>query len=94
MWVSTLQENFYILGIPITNFIGWFLLIFLFALFWTKTTDLEEKYGRTKTTVIFFAGIAGLLIGTVYLLMILGFLFSPLFGINISIPGFPGWRLI
>ncbi|NHI90884.1 MAG: carotenoid biosynthesis protein [Candidatus Lokiarchaeota archaeon] len=90
MWVSTLQENFYVLGIPFTNFVGWFLLIFLFSIFWTKTTDLEEKYGKPKATAIHFIGLAGLLLGTIYFVMLLGFLLTPLFGINISIPGIYG----
>lgn len=90
MWVSTLQENFYVLGIPLTNFIGWFLLIFLFSIYWTKTTELEERFGKGKTTLIHFAGLAGLLFGTIYFLMFIGWLLTPLYGINLSIPGMYG----
>jgi len=91
-WLSTQFENIYFLGIPITNFIGWFLLIFLFAIFWTKITQLEERFGKTKTTLIFFAGIAGLLLGTIYFLILIGIFLGVLYplGINISIPGWFG----
>ncbi|MHC1591586.1 MAG: carotenoid biosynthesis protein [Candidatus Helarchaeales archaeon] len=91
-WLSTQYQNFYVLGIPITNFIGWFLLIFLFAIFWTKVTQLEERFGKLKTTFIFFGGLFGLLYGTLYLLVLIGFALTPLYylGINISIPGLFG----
>jgi len=79
-WLSTQYETIWVLGIPYTNFVGWFLLIFLFAIFWKKITDLKDRYGTIKTTLLFTVGLAGLLIGTILIIFIVAILFSPLNG--------------
>ncbi|MHA1299994.1 MAG: carotenoid biosynthesis protein [Candidatus Helarchaeota archaeon] len=89
-WLSSLEESLFIIGIPITNFIGWFLLIFLFSIYWNKMITYEEKWGREKTTIVFYLGLIGLLFGTIYLLALVGSILAPFFGINISIPGAGG----
>ena len=43
-----------IFGIPLQNFMAWFLLVFLFAIFWEKLPVIEEKFGRLKANKIFF----------------------------------------
>lgn len=90
LWLSTINENLFVLGIPITNFIGWFLLIFLFSIYWNKMVSYEEKWGRNKTIILFYVGLIGLLFGTIYFIMVLGGLLTPFFGVNISIPGIGG----
>jgi len=53
-WVWAKGDVFLFFGIPHTNFVGWFLLIFLFAIFWEKLPDMEQRWGRAKATGIFF----------------------------------------
>ncbi len=53
-WVWATGDFIRILGIPQTNFVGWFLLIFVFAIFWEYLPRWEEKWGRAKTTYFFF----------------------------------------
>jgi len=53
-WVWAKGDVLLVLGIPHTNFIGWFLLIFLFAIFWENLPRFEERWGRAKATLIFY----------------------------------------
>jgi hypothetical protein len=36
------------------NFLGWFFLIFLFAIFWEQLPRWERNWGRLKATIVFF----------------------------------------
>ncbi|MHA1751214.1 MAG: hypothetical protein ACTSYZ_02490 [Candidatus Helarchaeota archaeon] len=56
------------------------MLIFLFAIFWKKVTDLKPKYGTTKTTIIFSIGLMGLLFMTIGIIFIISIIFSPFNG--------------
>lgn len=53
-WVWAKGDFFLLFGIPHYNFLGWFLLIFLFAIFWEKLPTLEKAYGRARATHLFF----------------------------------------
>ena len=53
-WVWAKGDILLVLGIPHTNFVGWFLLIFLFAIFWEKLPRFEQRWGRAKATAIFY----------------------------------------
>jgi len=53
-WVWAKGDVLLLFGIPHTNFIGWFLLIFLFALFWERLPLMEARWGRPRATGIFF----------------------------------------
>ena len=53
-WVWARGDVLLIFGIPHSNFVGWFLLIFLFAIFWEKLPQMEKRWGRAKATVNFF----------------------------------------
>jgi len=53
-WVWAKGDLMLIFGIPHANFVGWFLLIFLFALFWEKLPGMEQRLGRQKATTRFF----------------------------------------
>ena len=89
-WLTTIHQNLYIFGIPTTNFIGWFLLIFLFSIYWNKIVSYEENWGRNKTILVFYIGLIGLLFATIYLILIIGALLMPLYGLNLSISGTGG----
>lgn len=49
-WVWAKGDYLLLFGIPFYNFIGWFLLIFLFAIFWELLPAMEEKWGRAVAT--------------------------------------------
>lgn len=53
-WVWARGDSLLLFGIPQYNFVGWFLLIFLFALFWEALPGLEVRWGRAGATVRFF----------------------------------------
>jgi hypothetical protein len=52
-WVWGRGDVLLLFGIPHYNFLGWFLLIFLFAIFWEKLPEMEEKWGRPGATIRF-----------------------------------------
>jgi len=74
------------LGIPISNFLGWFMLIFLFAIYWKKITNKETTWGVRKIIVIFCLGLIPFLIATVILVGGLTILVSGLNGVYFPIP--------
>ncbi|MEW6443924.1 MAG: carotenoid biosynthesis protein [bacterium] len=53
-WVWAKGDFLRIFGIPHTNFLGWFLLIFLFAIFWEWLPSMERRWGRGRATLAFF----------------------------------------
>jgi len=54
MWVWAQQDVIRIYGIPISNFTGWFLMIFFFALVLENLPRWESSWGRAKATKVFF----------------------------------------
>jgi uncharacterized membrane protein len=63
MWVWEMQNTFKIFGIPLMNFIGWFLVVFLFAILWKAVPKRVDKWGKRKATLVFY-GCIPLLLGT------------------------------
>ena len=53
-WVWATGDFIRILGIPHTNFLGWFLLIFCFAVLWERLPGWEIRWGRARATAVFF----------------------------------------
>jgi hypothetical protein len=58
-WVWAKGDFFLFFGIPFYNFVGWFLLIFLFAVFWESLPLMEMKWGRQKASACFMAVCTG-----------------------------------
>jgi hypothetical protein len=94
-WVWGKGDPVLLLGIPLYNFIGWFLLIFLFAIFWDYLPRIAEKSGVLKATAIFLSvSLCGSVItaGLIFVLefLVVGMLLH-LAGLQqtLSIP--PGW---
>lgn len=54
-WVWAKGDFFLLFGIPFYNFLGWFLLIFLFAVFWENLPRMEVRWGRTGASVRFLS---------------------------------------
>jgi hypothetical protein len=53
-WVWAKGDCLLLFGIPHVNFLGWFFLIFLFAIFWEQLPKWERHWGRLKATIVFF----------------------------------------
>jgi hypothetical protein len=53
-WVWAKGDCLLVLGIPQSNFVGWFALIFVFAILWEQLPKWELRWGRLKTTLFFF----------------------------------------
>jgi uncharacterized membrane protein len=58
-WVWATGDFIRVFGIPQTNFVGWFLLIFCFAFLWEWLPGWEEKWGRAKASINFFLVLVG-----------------------------------
>ena len=58
-WVWAQGDVLRIFGIPHTNFVGWFLHIFQFAIFWEHLPGMEKRWGRSRATKNFFLIIFG-----------------------------------
>ncbi|MCD6570672.1 MAG: carotenoid biosynthesis protein [Deltaproteobacteria bacterium] len=54
-WVWAKGDLIRILGINHSNFVGWFLLIFWFAILWEWLPALVRKWGHFKASIIFFS---------------------------------------
>lgn len=88
-WTWLMQDTFCIFSIPLTNFLGWFGLIFIFALLWKKTEDWGRTQGYRRATWKFFLWIPVLDL-VLYALLYLSWLYiiNPLLGgINLTVGG-------
>ena len=54
-WVWGKGDWLLVFGIPLYNFVGWFLLIFLFAIFWEKLPQIVGKYGQHGAMTLFLS---------------------------------------
>ena len=93
-WVWTSGDILNVFGIPHTNFIGWFLLIFIFALFWEGYLPRWEiRWGRNKAATVLLVSLfgtkLGILVGFIVWSIILSILFTIFLGGAVHIP--PGW---
>jgi uncharacterized membrane protein len=52
-WIWGKGDHIRFLGIPHGNFLGWFLLIFAFAVFWEYLPRLEKRWGRARASLFF-----------------------------------------
>jgi hypothetical protein len=72
-WVwADLPGGVLLFGIPLTNFIGWFLLIFLFALVFDKLPDMVKKRGPGRAMLYFYGILMALEIAILVSFMIYG----------------------
>jgi len=54
MWKWLMTDTLTIFGIPLMNFLGWFLVIFLFAILWKVIPKNVDQWGYRKTSLIFY----------------------------------------
>jgi hypothetical protein len=93
-WVWGRGDVLLLFGIPHYNFLGWFLLIFLFAILWEKLPQMEKDRGRPQATVRFFRIILALPFGVLLFIwawvFVLGTLLS-LAGVEHAVHLPSGW---
>lgn len=72
LWVWEMQHTLEIFSIPFMNFLGWFLVVFLFAYLWEKIREAYQMkhWSKRKCTLIFYGCIPLLLLTC---LVVLGF---------------------
>ncbi|UCD85276.1 MAG: carotenoid biosynthesis protein, partial [Deltaproteobacteria bacterium] len=88
-WVWAEQDPISIFSIPLSNFMGWFLLIFLFALVFERLPDMVRRWGAGKAAVYFYGILLALEIGILLFFIIYGSIALRLFPepINLTIWG-------
>ncbi len=59
-WIWFEGDRINLFSIPLSNFIGWFLLIFVFAIVFEKLPAMVSRWGPSKAAVIFYALLMGL----------------------------------
>jgi uncharacterized membrane protein len=93
-WVWGKADPLLLFGIPHYNFLGWFLLIFLFAVIWEKLPQMEERWGRPAATTRFVGIILTVPFGIVFFLWAWLFLlgsFLALLGVEQTLHIPKGW---
>ena len=68
MWVWNMEYTLKFFGIPLMNFLGWFLVIFLFAILWKVVPKRLDQWGYRKTTLIFYGCVPLLLVACLLVL--------------------------
>ena len=75
-WVWAKGDFFLLFGIPFYNFVGWFLLIFLFAVFWEKLPGMETQWGRRGASNRFISVCTAGAFGVAVFIFVFWFLFT------------------
>ncbi|MCM2268146.1 MAG: carotenoid biosynthesis protein [Elusimicrobiales bacterium] len=71
-WVWVSNETIKVFSIPLSNFMGWFLFIFIFAIAYDRLPRLLEKHGTLKGTLVFFLTLLMYKVGMMLVLMAYG----------------------
>ena len=89
-WVWGIGDKIRILGIPHGNFMGWFFLIFVFAIIWEYLPRMEKRWGRARISAFFVPMLLGADIAVFVTLLVWGtFAGKVLFPHGLVIP--QGW---
>jgi hypothetical protein len=62
-WIWAKGDRIEIFSIPLSNFMGWFLLIFIFAVVFDRLPAMIRRWGPAKTAVYFYGILFALEIG-------------------------------
>ncbi len=88
IWLAELDQAFWVLQVPISNFIGWFLLIFgfnwIFYWYYDKFLVKRENWGKIKSTVVFYIFMYAVLILIEFITVGITVALTPFYGIDIS----------
>jgi len=71
-WIWGEGDMIQIFSIPFSNFAGWFLLIFLFAIVFDKVPAMISRWGPVKTAFIFYSILFALEIGILLFFIVYG----------------------
>ena len=93
IWLAEQPEILWVLQVPISNFIGWFLLIFsfncIFYWYWDKYMKKKENWSNFKSILVFYLFMYGILIAVEFVILSLSVALVPLYGIDLSWWSFP-----
>jgi len=53
-WVWLDPDQVYVFSIPLLNFVGWFMLVFLFAIVYERLPVFRERLGPARASLFFF----------------------------------------
>ncbi|MHA1752149.1 MAG: carotenoid biosynthesis protein [Candidatus Helarchaeota archaeon] len=87
IWLADLDQAFWILQVPISNFIGWFLLIFSFnwLFYWYHDKYLEKRnWNQWKSILMFYVLMYAVLIIVEFITVGITLALFPFYGIDIS----------
>ena len=71
-WVWVWPDRINLFSIPWSNFMGWFLLIFLFVIVFEKSPALVRRFGPTGGALVFYGILMALEVGILLFFMIYG----------------------
>ncbi|MEK6796145.1 MAG: carotenoid biosynthesis protein [Spirochaetota bacterium] len=62
-WVWLSNDHIRIFSIPLSNFIGWFLMVFVFAWFFERLPRFRERFSPGVSAFLFYLSLLGLAFG-------------------------------
>jgi hypothetical protein len=71
-WIWAKGDRIEIFSIPLSNFMGWFLLIFLFALVFDRVPAMVRRWGPAKAALYFYSILFALEIGILIFFAVYG----------------------
>jgi putative membrane protein len=71
-WIWMSSDAINVFSIPLSNFLGWFLLIFLFALMFERLPAMVKKRGPALAALVFYAELMALEIAILFFFGIYG----------------------
>lgn len=88
LWLKEREETLWILQVPSTNFIGWFIIVatfnYFFMWYWSKFMERHENWGVLKTGAFFYMFIIVVLLFTLSLTLGFAILLIPFYGVDLS----------
>ncbi|MHA1925205.1 MAG: carotenoid biosynthesis protein [Candidatus Thorarchaeota archaeon] len=88
IWLNDKPWAVWFLQVPVTNFIGFFLLVvafnYYYVWFWEKYAPRHQKWSPKRTTATYFVMVLLPLLAVIGIIILLSILFTPLKGIDFS----------
>lgn len=88
VWLNDQSWAVWFLQVPVTNFIGFFLLIvsfnYYYTWFWEKYAPRHETWSSRRMTTMYFVMVLLPLLAVIGIIILLSILFTPLKGIDFS----------
>lgn len=88
IWLNDLPWAVWFLQVPMTNFIGFFLLVvsfnYYYVWFWETYAPRHENWSSRRMTVMYFVMVLLPLLAVIGIIILLSILFTPLKGIDFS----------